>query len=90
MPITLDSSSKMGFFKENALFGVVMLAPFATLFVAEPWQYIAGLVPPFWVAKVFSLRAAPVAVFTAVITAGLAVHIAWLWGLSLWYVRRDR
>lgn len=60
--------------------GVVGLIPIAAWFVPEPWQYLAGLFPPYWAAKALWIAEAggsswPVALLAGVITSGI---VLWL------------
>jgi fluoroquinolone transport system permease protein len=58
--------------------GTAFLAPLAALFIPVPYQYLAGVLPPYWVAKLF-IEPHPVPWIQALlITAGLVVHAFWL------------
>jgi fluoroquinolone transport system permease protein len=67
---------------------LVVLAPFAALFVAPPWQYVAGALPQFWVVKLALASEAGVLEFSMLVIVALAVHGLALWGLAVAYNRR--
>jgi fluoroquinolone transport system permease protein len=67
---------------------LVVIAPFAALLVTRPWQYIAGPLPQFWVAKLTLSSAAGALEFTALAAAAALVHGLALWGLARVYERR--
>lgn len=67
---------------------LVVVAPFAALLVAPPWQYLAGALPQFWVVKLAVAPAADALAFTALATVAALVHAIALWGLARAYDRR--
>lgn len=56
------------------VFGMIYLGPFAAFFVTSDLQWIAGVLPPFWITKAYT--AAEPAAFYLYIACGLAVHLA--------------
>jgi fluoroquinolone transport system permease protein len=64
--------------------GNIMLIPVAAYFVDPPWQYLAGVLPPFWTLKAFWLASEGSPGFGVTIAVGLAVHIAAL----AWLIKR--
>ncbi len=64
--------------------GNVMLIPVAAYFVDPPWQYLAGVLPPFWTLKAFWLASEGAPGYWVAIAVGFAAHIAAL----AWLVKR--
>jgi fluoroquinolone transport system permease protein len=58
--------------------GTIFLAPLAALYISPPIQYLFGVLPPYWVAKLFLETNAGLWPFTLLITAGLVAHAFWL------------
>lgn len=70
------------------LSGVVMLAPLAVVAAPPPWQYLAGVFPPYWVSRAFVDMHGPAGPYWLAVAAGLIVHLAWLIVLARVFVRR--
>ncbi len=78
-------------FADNKVEGLVyakgasvwLFAPLAILFVDQPWQTVAGLVPPYWVTKAFLAPAGATGEYLLALAAGVVVH-----GLALWLLAR--
>lgn len=64
--------------------GTAFLAPLAAMFIPVPYQYLAGLLPPYWVAKLFIETGLDLGSLFLLISAGLAVHAFWL----IWMLRK--
>ena len=64
--------------------GNLALIPVAAYFVAPPWQYLAGVFPPYWPLKAFWLASAGASGYWATIAVGLVVHVA----LLAWLIKR--
>ena len=64
--------------------GFAFMAPLAAVFVQSPWQYLAGMLPPYWVAKLFIEPDLGFGTRILLITAGLLVHAFWL----VWMLRK--
>ncbi len=56
--------------------GNIMLIPVAAYFLDPPWQFIAGVFPPFWPLKAFWLASEGADGYWATIAVGLVVHVA--------------
>lgn len=56
--------------------GIFLIAPAAGYFVKSNWQYIAGIVPPYWVFKAFMSRMNSGAEYWLYIIIGFLVHTA--------------
>lgn len=67
--------------------GNVMLIPVAAYFLDPPWQYAAGVFPPFWPLKAFWLASAGADGFWLVIAVGLVAHVAGLAWMAKRFVR---
>ena len=67
---------------------LVVVAPFAALFVASPWQYLAGLVPQFWIVRLTLESTASALEFTELAVLAVVVHAIALWALTSAYGRR--
>jgi fluoroquinolone transport system permease protein len=67
---------------------LVVVAPLAALFVAPPWQYVAGLLPQYWLLKLTLASTAGALEFGALATLAALVHGIALWGLARVYERR--
>jgi fluoroquinolone transport system permease protein len=67
---------------------LVVVAPFAALVIAPPWQYLAAVLPQYWVVKLTLASTADALVFGALATAAAVVHAVALWGLARAYERR--
>jgi fluoroquinolone transport system permease protein len=67
---------------------LVVIAPFAALFVAAPWQYVAGVLPQFWVVKLALESRAGTLEFTELAVLAVLVHAIVLWALASTYERR--
>jgi fluoroquinolone transport system permease protein len=67
---------------------LVVIAPFAALFVQPPWQYVAGVLPHYWIVKLTLAPSADALAFSALVTVAALVHVAALWGLARVYGRR--
>ncbi len=75
------SDNKVQAFAMMKIFGALNWIPFAAYFVREPWQYIAGVFPPYWVFKGY---------WTATVGgSGWMIHFAigavTMW-LALWWL----
>jgi len=69
--------------------GVFMLAPLAIV-TESGWQYLAGVAPPFWPAKLFLLGDCSAVEYWLVAAGGLIVHGAYfMWLLSRVKARLD-
>ncbi len=60
--------------------GVVGLIPIVAWFIPEPWQYLAGLFPPYWAAKALWIADAggttwPIALVLGILTSGAALWL---------------
>ncbi len=51
-------------------------------FVPEPWQFLAGFVPPYWGVKAYWVAAAGGSGWAWWLVPGLVVSAAWLWMLG--------
>lgn len=61
--------------------GVIYAGPFVAFFMASDWQFAAGLLPPFWIAKAYLHAIAGDALFWLYSAVGLLWHllaIGWL------------
>jgi fluoroquinolone transport system permease protein len=67
---------------------LLVIAPFATLFVEPPWQYVAGLLPHYWIVKLTLAPTAEVLQFSVLAIVAAIVHVAALLGLTSVYDRR--
>ena len=67
---------------------LVVVAPFAALFVASPWQYLAGLVPQFWIVRLTLESTASALEFSELAVLAVVVHAIALWALTSAYDRR--
>jgi len=56
------------------LSSLIFLAPFAGYFIESDWQYIAGILPPFWVLKSFLACYRPFTGYWLFIVIGFVVH----------------
>jgi fluoroquinolone transport system permease protein len=56
--------------------GNILLIPVAAYFLDPPWQYLAGIFPPFWTLKAFWLASEGAPGYWITIAVGLAVHVA--------------
>jgi fluoroquinolone transport system permease protein len=78
--IVAFAENKVQGFAQLKILGSVAIVPVAAYFVAEPWQYLFGVIfPPYWALKSFWLAAAgdPRYLFFAVI--GVLANGALLW-----------
>jgi hypothetical protein len=66
----------------------VVIAPFAALFIPPPWQYVAGLLPHYWIVKLTLASTAGLLEFSALAAVSAIVYVAALWGLMRVYDRR--
>jgi fluoroquinolone transport system permease protein len=64
--------------------GFAFMAPLAAVFIPMPWQYLAGVLPPYWVAKLFIAADIEVINLVLLLAAGLIVHSFWL----VWMLRK--
>ncbi len=64
--------------------GSLALIPVAAYFVDPPWQYLAGVIPPFWPLKAFWLASEGAPGYWSTIAVGLVVHV----GVLAWLVKR--
>ncbi len=67
------ASNKIEAFALAKLTGLAALAPVGAYFVPMPWQPIAGVVPPYWVARAWWIAEAGLPGWLAWLGAGLAV-----------------
>lgn len=67
---------------------LVVVAPFAALFVAVPWQYVAGLLPQYWVVRLALASTADGLEFSTLAAIAALAHAVVLWGLARAYDRR--
>ncbi len=66
----------------------VNVSPLIGYLVTSPWNYLAGIFPPFWVAHIWVRADRGVDSLWIVTLAGLAVHIFWLGALLRLFNRR--
>jgi fluoroquinolone transport system permease protein len=64
---------------------LAVVAPFAALLVAPPWQYLVGVLPQFWVVKLALASTADTLEFSTIAVVATLVHAAALWGLARAY-----
>ena len=64
--------------------GNILLIPVAAYFLDPPWQYLAGVFPPFWTLKAFWLASEGAPGYWIAIAIGFVAHI----GALVWLVAR--
>jgi fluoroquinolone transport system permease protein len=69
--------------------GLAVISPFAALFVAMPWQALAGAIPHYWPVKLFVAGDEDPAAILVYALAGAAVHAIWLIGMLRIFQRRS-
>lgn len=67
---------------------LAVVAPFAALFVSVPWQYLAGLLPQFWIVKLAIVTTSDMVEFGAHAIAAVLMHAIALGALARAYERR--
>jgi fluoroquinolone transport system permease protein len=60
--------------------GILMILPFLSWWIPEPWQWFVGVFPTFWPMKTLWLLAEGRPYLPA-FTAGFIVHMLWFWPL---------
>ncbi len=75
------AANKVEAFAVMKVTSVVGLVPVVAWFVPDPWQLLAGIVPPYWACRIWWAAAAgePWGVY---VLPGLAVTTAWIWALA--------
>lgn len=73
---TLAENKVGGLALQKAL-GAILFLPVAAYFLAEPWQWLAGILPTYWPMKVFWLAAAG-RPFLIPVLVGVAVNLVYL------------
>ena len=69
--------------------GIFLAAPFALLAGESPWVYLAGIAPPFWVAKCLDAGSGSGPGLGVVILLGLVVHAAYVPVLAKRFIARQ-
>ncbi|ALS26400.1 hypothetical protein IJ21_09910 [Paenibacillus sp. 32O-W] len=74
----------------SKLISMTLLGPACAYFVAEPWQWLAGLLPTYWPSKLYLELAAADNGWQrqAIFAIGLSVHLLLLYGLLRRFVNR--
>ena len=60
----------------SKVLGMMYLGPFAAYFVSSHWKYLAGILPPFWIAEVFFAARSGSAGYWLYLGIGFFVHFA--------------
>jgi fluoroquinolone transport system permease protein len=68
--------------------GLLVVAPFAALAVADPWQLLAGILPQYWIVKLALIDASDTMTFATLAAAAVLVHGIALSALARTYERR--
>jgi fluoroquinolone transport system permease protein len=85
--LALFAANKVAGFALLKVLNAVMMLPVAAYFAPLPWQWLAGLLPPYWPLKVFWLAAAGEN-YWLYWTIGLVVNLAAVALLLHWFARR--
>jgi fluoroquinolone transport system permease protein len=59
----------------SKMLGLMYLAPFMAYFVDSHWQYLAGILPPFWITKAFLAAQNDVSIYWLYVAAGIITHL---------------
>ncbi len=59
-------------------YGIILLAPFAAWFIKSNLQFVAGILPTFWVSKGYLLQGGSVTLFWFYIGMGFVVHLIYI------------
>ncbi|MEM1034197.1 MAG: hypothetical protein AAGN82_27915 [Myxococcota bacterium] len=76
--LTALARDKLEAFAVFKLFGIAGLVPIVAFFAPTPWQYVAGVWPPYWACKVWWLAAREDPQWGTFAGAGLGVSALWL------------
>lgn len=76
------ADNKVQAFAVMKLFGGTAWIPIAAYFVKEPWQFVAGVFPPYWVYKAFWATAAGQASWPLYLGIGALTLTLSLWSLG--------
>ncbi len=72
------ADNKVQAFAALKITGVAGLLPVVAWFVPEPWQYLAGLMPPYWACKIWWVAAEGGASWQWMVLPGIGVSAAWI------------
>jgi len=75
------ASNKVEAFAVMKMTSFLGLLPVGAYFLPEPWQYLAGVVPPYWACKMWWLAEAGEAGWAWMVVPGLLVSAAWIFWL---------
>lgn len=78
------ADNKVAAFALVKITGMLAFVPIAAWFIREPWQYLAGLFPPFWATKSLWVAAEGDANWWLFLLIGLVQSVVVIW----WLVRR--
>jgi fluoroquinolone transport system permease protein len=85
--LALLAPNKVAGFALLKVLNAVMMLPVVAYFVPSPWQWLAGLLPPYWPLKVFWLATASQS-YWLVLAIGLVVNLSAVGLLLHWFARR--
>jgi fluoroquinolone transport system permease protein len=76
--LAVYSENKVEGLAMGKILGIMYVAPFAAYFVKSDLQYIAGVLPPFWIAKAFFSIPDNSYAYISYVLIGIIVHAVFL------------
>ena len=73
------ADNKVEAFAMIKIVGFIGLTPVIAYFVPEPWQYLAGVFPPYWACKIWWVAAEGGTDWAAYLVPGVLVSAGWVW-----------
>jgi fluoroquinolone transport system permease protein len=80
--IATFSDNKVQAFAMMKFFSAAGLIPFAAFFIREPWQYVAGIYPPYWAFKAYWVAGDGGAGWWIYLLIACVTLLATLWAMS--------
>lgn len=74
----------------SKVLGMMYIAPFIAYFVNSPWQFLAGIFPPFWVTKAFLAAFRNNSFYWLYLIPGLFTHLAYIWFFMNRFLKTQR
>jgi fluoroquinolone transport system permease protein len=76
------SDNRVEAFVQAKIVSVAALVAAGAWFVPEPWQFVAGIIPPYWGVKAYWIAAAGGSDWALWLAPGLVTSVLWLWVLG--------
>ena len=74
----------------SKVLGMMYLGPFVAYFVNSHWKYLAGVLPPFWIAEAFFAAQRHAASYWLYLGIGFLIHLAAIGLLLRRFIRSQR